>query len=113
MPKPATRDSGYREYSETDLEKLRLIVAAKRQRFPLKLIRTVLDAFGEKPDPCAEIATLVRGRIAAIDEEVRELQALQTHLHAQLSAWEQGTLPKSDCLCAILQTNALQQPKEK
>lgn len=44
MPKPETLESGYREYAAADLERLRLIVAAKRQRFPLKLIRTALDA---------------------------------------------------------------------
>src|SRR5688500_15986163 len=35
MPKPETRDSGYREYENRDLERLGLILAAKRQRFPL------------------------------------------------------------------------------
>jgi MerR family transcriptional regulator, copper efflux regulator len=44
LPKPETRESGYREYGDRDLQRLRLIVASKRQRFPLKLIRTCLDA---------------------------------------------------------------------
>jgi DNA-binding transcriptional MerR regulator len=36
MPKPETRESGYREYAALDPRRLRLIAAAKRQRFPLK-----------------------------------------------------------------------------
>jgi DNA-binding transcriptional MerR regulator len=59
MPKPETRESGYREYRQVDLARLRLIVAAKRQRFSLKLIRTCLDALDQEPQPCAEIAELV------------------------------------------------------
>lgn len=39
MPRPQTRESGYRDYTAGDLERLRLIVAAKPLRFPLRLIR--------------------------------------------------------------------------
>lgn len=113
MPKPQTRESGYREYEQNDLERLRLIIAAKRQRFPLKLIRTALDALDQEPEPCAEIASLVRERIKTIGREIRDLQRLQAHLQGQLVAWERATLPKAECLCAILQTDALQPRQEK
>ncbi len=113
MPKPRTRESGYREYEETDLERLRLIIAAKRKRFPLKLIRIVLDALDSEPQPCAEVASLVKQRISTLGREIRDLQRLQSHLLAQLEAWERGTLPKVECLCAILQTDALSNPKKE
>jgi DNA-binding transcriptional MerR regulator len=106
MPKPQTRDSGYREYGPQDLERLRLIVAAKRQRFPLKLIRTCLDALDQEPEPCQEIAALVKERITTIGREIRDLQRLHAHLEGQLKAWERGALPSDECLCAILQSNA-------
>lgn len=108
MPKPLTRESGYREYRSEDLERLRLIIAAKRQGFPLKLIRTALNALDQDSEPCAEIASLVKDRIKTIGREILDLQRLQAHLQGQLMAWERGTLPKAECLCAILQTNALQ-----
>lgn len=107
MPKPPTRESGYREYELEDLQRLHLIVSAKRQRFPLSLIRTVLSALDSDPEPCAEIAHIVQGRINTIGREIRDLQRLQSHLKAQLGAWERGTLPKAECLCAILETDAL------
>ncbi len=107
MPKPETRESGYREYRAEDLERLRLIVSAKRQRFPLGLIRTVLSALDNEPKPCEDIAEIVKDRIKTIGREISDLQRLQTHLKGQLEAWERGTLPKAECLCAILQTNAL------
>jgi DNA-binding transcriptional MerR regulator len=107
MPKPQTRESGYREYAADDLKRLQLIVAAKRQRFPLKLIRTCLDALDREPEPCQEIAALVKERITTIGREIRDLQRLQAHLEAQLKAWERGALPSDECLCAILQTDAL------
>lgn len=107
MPRPRTRESGYREDERHDLERLRLIIAARRQRFQLKLIRAALDALDREPEPCREIASLVRERIEALGREIRDLKRLRTHLERQLEAWERGALPQSECLCAILQTDAL------
>lgn len=107
MPKPETRESGYREYANGDLDRLRLIVAAKRQRFPLRLIEVMLHAVEGNEEPCIEIASVVRSRLETIAHEIRELQNLHARLKTQLDAWERDSLPKTECLCAILQTDAL------
>ena len=45
LVKPERTGSGYRTYSEDDLERLRYILTAQRERFwPLKVIRESLDA---------------------------------------------------------------------
>lgn len=106
MPKPARRESGYREYEESDLARLRLILTAKGQRFPLGLIRSVLSALDSDPEPCLQVAEIVEARIKSIGREIRDLQRLQAHLGAQLEAWKRGELPSAECLCAILQTDA-------
>lgn len=106
MPKPSTRESGYREYEESDLDRLRLILTAKGQRFPLGLIRTVLSALDNEPEPCTEVAEIVEQRLKTIGREIRDLQRLKAHLDAQLRAWKRGDLPTAQCLCAILQTDA-------
>lgn len=106
MPKPQTRESGYREYDPADLDRLRLILTAKAQRFPLGLIRSVLDAVDHDPQPCENVAEIVQARIHSIGREIRDLQRLQTHLKGQLEAWKRGDLPAAQCLCAILQTDA-------
>lgn len=113
MLKPETRDSGYREYSQVDLTRLRLIVAAKRQRFPLRLIRVLLGAIEGKPEPCHEVAKIVESRLMQIGEEIAELSLLHRRLQSQLAAWREGRLPRSECLCAILETAALPSSKEK
>lgn len=113
MPKPDTRESGYREYEENDLDRLRLILTAKGQRFPLRLIRSVLSALDNEPEPCEDIAGIVEQRLKTIGREIRDLQRLKAHLEAQLMAWKRGELPTAQCLCAILQTDALVSSKEK
>lgn len=111
MPKRQTRESGYREYEQWDLDRLRLILTAKGQRFPLGLIRQILSALDEEPEPCAEVAEIVEARLKTIGREIRDLQRLQAHLEAQLGAWKRGELPTAQCLCAILQTDALRVSK--
>lgn len=106
MPKPETRESGYREYADKDLDRMRLILTAKGQRFPLGLIRKVLSALDNDPEPCSEVAEIVEERIKTIGREIRDLQRLQAHLEAQLTAWKRGELPTAQCMCAILQTDA-------
>ncbi|WP_392426020.1 MerR family transcriptional regulator [Barrientosiimonas humi] len=54
---PQRRESGYREYTPRDIERLRFVLAAQRDRFwPLKVIREALDAFdrGLAPDIAPE-----------------------------------------------------------
>ena len=109
MPRPTRRESGYREYSEADLDRLRLIVAAKKRRFPLSIIRLSLDAVDGADEPCSEIARIVETRLKEIELEINDLSNLRDHLHAQLRAWRAGSLPAAECLCAILQTDALNQ----
>ena len=104
LPKPETRESGYREYGPADLERLRLIIAAKEQRFPLKLIRDCLKSLDDGDTPCEQVAKIVEERLAAIDQEIGQLQQLKKQFTAQLSAYQEGRLPQRDCLCAILQS---------
>lgn len=113
MPKPQTRESGYREYEQEDLDRLHLILTAKAQRFPLGLIKTVLTALDNDPQPCENIAEIVEGRIKTIGREIRDLQRLQARLEAQLEAWKRGTLPTAQCLCAILQMEAPTETKKE
>ena len=50
---PKRSDSGYRRYSHEDIDRLRFVLRAQRDRFwPLKVIRDALDAYdrGLTPD---------------------------------------------------------------
>lgn len=49
---PQRAGSGYRRYSERDVERLRFVLRAQRDRFwPLKVIRDALDAFDRGLEP--------------------------------------------------------------
>ena len=106
LPKPETQDSGYRDYSESDLRRLKFVAAAKQQRFSLALIKLCLEAFEDNDEPCKQVAEIVSDRIVALDKEIADLTDLRNRLATQLAAWKTGQLPQSPCLCTILETDA-------
>ncbi|MBD2758794.1 MerR family transcriptional regulator [Yimella sp. cx-573] len=52
---PQRAESGYRRYTERDVERLRFVLRCQRDRFwPLKVIREALDAFDRGLEPAAD-----------------------------------------------------------
>lgn len=100
---PERRESGYREYADADVQRVRLIAVARKQRFSLKIIRLCLDALEGAQEPCREVAAMVRQRLTALDSEIEELSNLRGTLNLRLQAFENGSLEKGECLCAILE----------
>src|SRR5205823_393698 len=50
LVRPARSPSGYRQFAEADVERLRFVLAAQRDHYlPLKVIREQLDAADDKP----------------------------------------------------------------
>lgn len=75
---PQRSESGYRRYSEDDVERLRFVLRAQRDRFwPLKVIREALDAYdrGLVMDD-GEISALPTIPQPGSDEDVPSAQAL-------------------------------------
>jgi DNA-binding transcriptional MerR regulator len=103
LAEPARTESGYREYAESDAQRVRLIAAAKKQRLSLKTIRLCLEALGGTEEPCRKVAAIIRERLGALDSEIRDLCRLRASLSGRLDAFEKGSLERGECLCAILE----------
>jgi DNA-binding transcriptional MerR regulator len=66
---PARTESGYRQFTDADVERLRFVLSAQRDHYlPLKVIKEQLDAAATKPRPLVAVA----GLPAATDFEVRD-----------------------------------------
>lgn len=109
MPTPPQSESRYRDYSESDFERLRFIRSAKAQRLPLKLIKQCLAALDGSRLSCVRIATLLREHMEQLDEQLSEIKRVRNFLRTQIALWESGELPSTNCLCAIIETGALKE----
>ena len=80
LPKPARTASGYRQYDERSLYRLRFIKGA--QSFGLKLseIGELLDIQDKGACPCGHTREIVERRIEEIDAEIARLKSLRKDL---------------------------------
>ena len=82
IPAAHRSDAGYRLYSETDLQRLRLIRRARLLGVPLTEVRELTErAFaGDCSSFAAELMELVERRRNEIDRQMAELEALRRDL---------------------------------
>ena len=79
---PERTGSGYRLYSEDDVERLHFIRRCRQHGMTLAEIRDLL-AFRDAPAPsCAWINELVERHIANVQEQIESLLTLKAHLEA-------------------------------
>jgi DNA-binding transcriptional MerR regulator len=101
LEQPDRRGSGYREYSDADRSRLVFIRRARRLGFTLAEIGELLGP--AEASSAAEIARAAQAKLAAVDEQARELELLRCRLRRLLHVCEHGN--GSDC--AALQLGEL------
>ncbi len=95
---PPRSPSGYRQFSETVVHRLRFIRRAKELGFSLKEIRELLDLRLDPDATCADIKDRAQGKIDAINEKVKTLQRMKRSLDKLLTACDgKATLPADEC----------------
>lgn len=109
LPEPARTPSGYREYEESDLERLRFIKLAQSLGLLLDDIREIL-AFRDRGDvPCPYVRQVINKQAEAIERRIRELDRLRSELRRlQRVARRLPDEPADDrCVCHILENSVL------
>lgn len=96
LEEPARRESGYREYEEGVVARLRFIRRAKDLGFTLKEIKDLLS-LSQTPDATRkDVRTLAEGKVKDIEERVRDLLRVKEALMA-LTARCHGDGPLEGC----------------
>lgn len=79
---PASRsESGYRLYSENNLQQINFIIRSKNLGLSLDEIRELLDIRLEASQhSCAEVKTITQTKLQLIDEKIKELTDIRNAL---------------------------------
>lgn len=80
LPKPERTAAGYRQYQQDAIERLRFIKSAQRVGLRLREIGELLAICDQGLCPCGHSEALLRARMAEIDAQVAELQAVRGEL---------------------------------
>lgn len=95
LPGPARTPSGYRDYDERSLHRLRFIKASQAAGLTLAEISDIIVAREHSGPPCEHVTALLDAHVADLDARVAELQALRDEVQ-RLRA-RASTLDRSAC----------------
>ncbi len=83
IPEASRTDSGYRTYSDKDVERLRFIHHSRNLGFSVKDVSLLLDLWGNQKRASADVKALALSHIDEVDRKIAELQKIRdtlTHL---------------------------------
>ena len=93
---PTRRASGYRQFDESVVDRLRFIREAKELGFTLGEVKELLSLKLDPSSSCAEVKGRAEAKIADIEEKTRTLQRMKRAL-AKLTKACSGNGPTSEC----------------
>ncbi|WP_414901668.1 Cu(I)-responsive transcriptional regulator [Sphingomonas flavalba] len=77
VPAPPRRDSGYRDYSDADVHRLRFIANARDLGFPIEEIRTLLGLWSDAGRSSADVKALATARAEALGRKALALEEMR------------------------------------
>lgn len=80
IPTLPRRESGYRDYSEADLHRLRFIAKARDLGFPLDKIHVLLNLWNDRGRASAEVKALATARAQELQRKAAALEAMRRAL---------------------------------
>ncbi|MDP8979354.1 MAG: MerR family DNA-binding transcriptional regulator [Acidobacteriota bacterium] len=88
MPKAARNAAGYRVYSESAKDRVRLVQNALRFGFSLKQVGAFLGVRQAGGAPCRNVRAAGAEILAAIEERIAELMASRESIKETLEQWD-------------------------
>ncbi len=97
-------DNGYRQFSTTDIYRVRFIRRAKLLGFKLSDIQRILADADAGQSPCREVRQIITRRANENRKRLQELNALQSRIESAVDVWESmpDQLPSHESLCHLI-----------
>lgn len=108
LEEPTRRASGYRQYDESVVNRLRFIRSAKELGFTLNEIKDLLSIRLDPATTCADVKQRAENKIENIEQKIRTLQRMKRAL-VKVTKSCSGKGPTSDCpILDSIETNGKQ-----
>jgi MerR family copper efflux transcriptional regulator len=88
LPAPRRAANGYRHYSPSSLQRLFVIRNARRCGFSLRELAAFFRSREQNAPPCRRVRAVAAEKLAALDREIVELQALRQAMRDMLAQWD-------------------------
>ena len=108
LPPPERTESGYRTYSQPDIELLRFIRRARSLGLRLDEIKKIIDLQRDGTQPCSKVLQLLGAHIQEIDRTISDLRALRRALvQARDAADASDRRGDAAVVCRIIESQQL------
>jgi len=88
LPRAARTSSGYRQYPESAVERIRLVRSASRFGFPLKELAVFFRARAQGQAPCRSVHAAGKRLLSALDQQISELTVTRDAMRITLQEWD-------------------------
>lgn len=106
LPAPARTDSGYRHYTEGQVQRLRFITRGRELGFSLDEIRSLLALSDDDSLSCGDVDRLARQHLDEIRARVRELNRMVRELERTITGCQGGRREQCTILDALRSPSA-------
>lgn len=84
--RPQRRANGYRDYSDADVQRLRLVARARGLGFSIEECRALLSLYDDRGRASADVRRLAETHLAGIDHKIAALHAMRDTLSSLIAA---------------------------
>ncbi|MDP7101191.1 MAG: MerR family DNA-binding transcriptional regulator, partial [Rhodospirillales bacterium] len=77
IPAPARTDSGYRDYSQPEIETMRFIQRARNLGFTIKDVCELVDLWQDQHRASAQVKALTQRHISDIENKIKKLDSMR------------------------------------
>ena len=102
VPEPRRTTSGYREYDDEHVERLRFIKGAQRLGLRLEDIAEILGFRDRGERPCDYVVDVVRRELDDLNERMREMRRLKRELASLIEDAEQRRAIEGEKYCPLI-----------
>jgi DNA-binding transcriptional MerR regulator len=97
--------NGYREFSASDVRRLRFIRRAQTLGFSLAEIATIIQTAGQRKSPCPLARDIIKRHIGEAGEELEQLIRLRDRMKKAMAKWKRmpDGIPDGDEICRLIE----------
>ena len=105
LPEPHRNLNGYRDYDETDMERLNLVAGARILEFSLNDVNEIIAMRDRREAPCRVMLDKLTQKADQIAQRIVELQQLEQelrHLHELGKTFPTDDVEGKACVCHLV-----------
>jgi len=105
LPIPERRANGYRDYSDADVDRVKLVAGARRLDFSLDDIQEILALRDRREAPCRVVLDMLQQKATEVRQRIVQLRQLEQELrqlHALGLTFPMDDVDGKNCVCHLV-----------